>query len=198
MTSKSDKDRFKPSAIVRLGDAFAYANHLHSHQKRKGTQLPYITHLMAVAALVIDNGGDEEQAMAALLHDAVEDQGGQPTLDDIRRRFGDRVAEIVDGCTDSYTEPKPPWRTRKEQYLEHLKKAPENVRLVSLADKVHNTKAILADKKQCGEKVWDRFTASREDSLWYYSELLKIFTTFGNCPPLIEELRRTVEDLRAG
>nr|MDQ2731363.1 HD domain-containing protein [Armatimonadota bacterium] len=176
-------------------EAFCFANRLHGGQTRKGTKIPYMTHLIGVMALVIDNGGDEEQAMAALLHDAVEDQGGQRTIDEIKRRFGDRVALIVEGCTDTYTEPKPEWLPRKKQYLEHLNGAPVEVRLVSLADKVHNTRAIVSDRNQIGDKVWERFTASREQTLWYYGELLRIFTSFGDCPPLVDALRSAVEEL---
>ncbi len=128
----------------RFDDAFHYAHRLHRSQMRKGTPIPYISHLMTVAALVIEHGGNEDQAIAALLHDAAEDQGGAETLDDIRKRFGDAVAEIVADCTDAWTDPKPDWRPRKEAYLAKLPAKPTPSLLVSLADKTHNAEAILS------------------------------------------------------
>ena len=125
--------------------ALDYAVRLHDGQMRKGTDIPYVSHLLAVAALVMESGGDQDETIAALLHDAVEDCGGRPVLNEIRSRFGDRVADIVDGCTDAYTEPKPPWKARKEQYLHHLEDASESILLVSNADKLHNARAILTD-----------------------------------------------------
>ena len=122
----------------RFDRAFAFARHLHRDQFRKGTAIPYTAHLLAVAALVLEDGGDEDQAVAALLHDAVEDHGGLGRLEEIRQLFGERVAEIVEGCSDSFTIPKPPWRERKERYIEHLRHADAGVRRVSLADKLHN------------------------------------------------------------
>jgi (p)ppGpp synthase/HD superfamily hydrolase len=104
----------------RFDQALVYASRLHRDQWRKGTQIPYVSHLLSVAALVIEHGGDEDQAIAALLHDAVEDQGGAPILDEIREQFGDRVAKIVNECTDAWEEPKPPWRARKESSLAKL------------------------------------------------------------------------------
>jgi (p)ppGpp synthase/HD superfamily hydrolase len=140
----------------RFKDALDYALELHNDQQRKGSDTPYAAHLLAVASLVLEDGGDEEQAIAALLHDAPEDQGGLETLEAIRQRFGDRVADIVHGCTDTYESPKPPWRQRKENYLEHLQIAPEEVRRVSLADKLHNARSILTDLLRSGEVVWER------------------------------------------
>jgi len=150
-----------PTRSPRLGDRFtdalAYATGLHARQRRKGTDVPYIAHLLGVAAIVLEDGGDEDEAIAALLHDAVEDQGGQPTLAAIRARFGARVAEIVLGCTDADTVPKPPWRWRKEQYIAHVRHASASVRRVSLADKLHNARAILHDQRQIGDAVFARF-----------------------------------------
>ena len=159
----------------RLEEAFRYAAHLHKNQKRKGTDIPYIAHLMSVTAIVLENGGDEDEAIAALLHDAVEDQGGLKTLKEVRIRFGEKVAEIVDGCTDAYTQPRPPWRKRKEAYIAHLYQASPSIILVSLADKLHNTRAILTDYRQVGDDLWDRFVGGRSDTMWYYQELSKVF-----------------------
>lgn len=155
----------------RFEEAFCYAAALHSTQKRKGSDVPYIAHLMAVCSLVLEQGGDEDQAIAALLHDAVEDQGGQPTLQEVRRRFGERVARLVEACTDADTVPKPPWRPRKEQYLRHLQSVPSDVLPVVLADKIHNARAILRDYRQFGDEVWKRFKGGKDGTLWYYRAL---------------------------
>jgi GTP pyrophosphokinase len=130
---------------------------------------------MGVASLVLEAGGDEDLAIAALLHDVVEDCGGAPMLKEVRRRFGQRVAKVVDGCTDADTYPKPPWRERKEQYLRHLKTADADTRLVSAADKLNNVRSILSDYRAVGESVWSRFKGGREGTLWYYRTLLDIF-----------------------
>lgn len=159
----------------RFENALRYAFALHGEQARKGSGTPYMAHLLGVTALVLENGGDEDNAIAALLHDAVEDQGGLATLAEIRRRFGDRVAEIVEGCTDSYEIPKPPWRERKERYLAHLRQASADVRRVALADKLYNARSILYDLKRSGEDVWARFRGGKDGSLWYYQALAEIF-----------------------
>lgn len=179
----------------RFEEAFGYAMELHGRQKRKGTQVPYMAHLLAVTALVIEDGGDEDQAIAALLHDAVEDQGGQATMDEIRRRFGDRVAHIVDGCTDTYQEPKPPWRQRKEAYLAHLPTASPEVRRVSLADKLHNSHSILSDLL-LGECVWERFRGGKNGTLWYYRSLLEIFRKT-DTSPMVREFGWVVERIES-
>jgi (p)ppGpp synthase/HD superfamily hydrolase len=150
----------------RFRDAFVYAAKKHAKQKKKASGIPYISHLMGVSALVIEAGGDEDLAIAALLHDVVEDCGGMPILKDVRRRFGKRVAHVVEGCTDAYVVPKPPWKKRKVDYIKHLKSADADVRLVSAADKLHNARAILADYKRVGETLWDRFSGGREGTLW--------------------------------
>jgi (p)ppGpp synthase/HD superfamily hydrolase len=171
----------------RFKDALDYALELHGDQQRKGSDTPYVAHLLAVASLVLEDGGDEEQAIAALLHDAPEDQGGLETLEAIRQRFGERVANIVHGCTDTYETPKPPWRQRKESYLEHLRIAPEEVRRVSLADKLHNARSILTDLLRCGEDVWVRFNGGKDGTLWYYHSLLIVFRSLSDSP-LVTEL----------
>jgi (p)ppGpp synthase/HD superfamily hydrolase len=155
--------------------AFHFAAEKHSGQTRKASTIPYITHLMGVASLVLEAGGDEDLAIAALLHDVVEDCGGAPMLKEVRRRFGSRVAKVVDGCTDADTHPKPPWRDRKEKYIRHLKSADADTRLVSAADKLNNVRSIVSDYRVVGESVWSRFSGGREGTLWYYRTLLGEF-----------------------
>lgn len=159
----------------RFDDALVYASQIHRDQVRKGTSVPYISHLIGTAAIALENGADEDQAIAALLHDAVEDQGGATRLAEIRLRFGDRVAEIVDHCTDTDIEPKPPWRERKEAYIVSLAHKPATSLAVSLADKTHNAGAIVADLAIHGDELWERFTGGREGSLWYYRALVTAF-----------------------
>lgn len=178
----------------RFDSAFLLAHSLHRNQPRKKTDIPYIAHLMAVTAIVLEAGGDEDLAIAALLHDAVEDQGGQLTLETIRQKFGDRVAGIVLECSDSDVQPKPPWRARKEAYIAQIANASDDAILVSLADKLHNARAILADYRAVGDKVWDRFTADRDGVLWYYRELVKAFQTRTQ-RPLLTELNRVAEEV---
>ena len=151
--------------------AFAFAANKHAGQTRKASTIPYLAHLMGVASLVLEAGGDEDLAIAALLHDVVEDCGGAPMLKQIRRRFGPRVAKVVGGCTDSDTFPKPPWRERKERYIRHLRQADDDTRLVSAADKLNNVRSILSDYREVGEFVWSRFNGGREGTLWYYRTL---------------------------
>ena len=174
--------------------ALVMATQLHASQKRKGTSIPYVSHLLAVSSLVLEHGGSEDQAIAALLHDAVEDQGGLPTLDKIRDHFGDVVAEIVDHCTDAYEEPKPEWRIRKEEYITSIEEKPLDAALVSCADKLHNARAILNDLRTLGDELWERFTGGKEGTLWYYQSLAAAFDdTLGNS--LTEELKRTVNEI---
>lgn len=160
---------------IRLGPrflrAFLFAAEKHNNQARKASTIPYIAHLMGVASLVLEAGGDEDLAIAALLHDVVEDCGGAPMLKEVRRRFGTRVAKVVAGCTDADTYPKPPWRERKENYLHHLKRADADTLLVSAADKLNNIRSILSDYRAIGESVWSRFNGGREGTLWYYRSL---------------------------
>jgi (p)ppGpp synthase/HD superfamily hydrolase len=160
----------------RFSDAVSYAIVIHAAQTRKSTDIPYISHLLGVASLVIENNAeDEDEAIAALLHDAAEDQGGLPRLEDIRTRYGAKVAHIVEGCSDTFEVPKPDWRTRKETYIaglrEHIALRDDAVVRVSLADKVHNARAILADHRRIGDEVFERFTGKRGGTLWYYQEL---------------------------
>jgi (p)ppGpp synthase/HD superfamily hydrolase len=178
----------------RFEDALGYAARLHREQERKGSGVPYVTHLLAVAAIVGEQSGSEDEVIAALLHDAVEDQGGQPRLEEIRARYGDAVAEIVWGCTDADTIPKPPWRERKEIYVAHLDDASPSIRLVSSADKLHNARSILMDYRVLGPALWDRFTGGREGTLWYYHALADAFLRLSP-GPLADELARTVREI---
>jgi (p)ppGpp synthase/HD superfamily hydrolase len=172
--------------------ALPYAARLHRDQVRKGTNTPYITHLLAVASIVGENGGTEVEVVAALLHDAPEDQGGEATLRDIRAQFGDGVAEIVEGCSDTFETPKPPWRERKERYLAHLAGASDSVRLVSSADKLHNARTVLSDYRLLGEDLWTRFNGGKEGTLWYYRAIVDTLQGDG---PIVEELDRVVAEL---
>ncbi len=181
----------------RYDGAFLYTYWLHREQVRKGTVIPYISHLVAVSALVIEHGGNEDQAIAALLHDAVEDQasnhgGAEGLLCDIRKRFGDAVAKIVDDCTDG-TDPKPEWRPRKEAYLAKLASKPVQSLLVSLADKTHNAEAILLDYRAHGDALWERFNSGKADQCWYYCALADVFSK--RLPgALADQLLQAVED----
>ena len=155
----------------RFASALAYAWQVHAGQRRKGTGIPYIAHILGVTAIAMEYGADEDQAIGALLHDAAEDGGGEATLAEIRARFGDSVADIVLGCSDSLVEDpedKLPWQERKENYLAHLENASESVCLVSAADKLHNVRSIIRDYHEHGEAIWDRFQGRRDGTLWYY------------------------------
>jgi (p)ppGpp synthase/HD superfamily hydrolase len=176
----------------RFDDALVYASDLHREQTRKGSDIPYVPHLLGVAALVGEAGGSEDQVIAALLHDAVEDQGGLLVLDEIRRRFGGAVSEMVKSCTDSVETPKPPWRPRKEKYVAHVAEAEPDALLVSIADKLYNSRTILLSLRSEGEAVWDRFSGKRDGSLWYYRALVTAFRARGHWLDLVDELDRTV------
>jgi GTP pyrophosphokinase len=178
----------------RFEEALAFAAELHREQVRKGTAVPYMAHLMAAASLALEHGATEDEAIAAVLHDAVEDQGGAATQEAIRQRFGPAVADIVAGCTDTDQTPKPPWRARKEAYIAHLASASPSVRLVSLCDKVHNARTILADYRTSGEALWARFTGGKNGTLWYYRALVEAFRTHGHTA-LVAELDRVVGEV---
>jgi (p)ppGpp synthase/HD superfamily hydrolase len=174
-TAKPRKRQGKIKLGPRFLRAFEFAAEKHKYQTRKASTIPYIAHLMGVASLVLEAGGDEDLAIAALLHDIVEDCGGAPMLTKVRRRFGSRVAKIVDGCTDADTYPKPPWRERKENYIARLREEDADTRLVSAADKLNNVRSILSDYREIGESVWSRFNGKREGTLWYYRTLREEF-----------------------
>jgi GTP pyrophosphokinase len=180
-----------PTLTRRFDEAFVYAHEVHGNHTRKGNGVPYIGHLMGVASIVIDDGGSEDEAIAALLHDAPEDRGGRERLDDIRARFGDTVAQIVEDCTDSWTTPKAPWKERKEKYAAHARTlSPASLR-VSAADKVHNAYAILRDLRNVGDKVWERFNANADEIVWYYRSLVRSYREAGG-GRLVDELDRIV------
>lgn len=184
----------------RFTDAARFAVELHARQARKATTIPYVTHLLAVCSLVLEDGGTEDEAIAALLHDGPEDQGGQPVLEEIRRRFGEEVAVIVDGLSDAMPaagEEKRPWPERKEAYLARLRKEPESVLRVSLADKLHNARSILVDFLTAGEPVWDRFHAGRAEQAWYFGALLEVFESRLPRSRNLPEFRRIVGELFA-
>ena len=187
---------FTPAPLnQRFEDALLYAAQLHAGQERKGSGIPYVAHLLSVAALVIEDGGSEDEAIAALLHDAVEDQGGAERLRAIAGRYGTRVARIVLACSDTTSEPKPPWPARKEAYLAHLPDQPSKALRVSMADKLHNARSIVADIRRHGDAVFERFTGKKEGTLWYYRSLVRIYSEAGCQGYLREELERVVAEM---
>jgi (p)ppGpp synthase/HD superfamily hydrolase len=197
VTSTGEGTHPRPDPVLgpRFRDALTYAAALHADQARKGTRTPYLGHLLGVCSLVIDAGGNEDQAIAALLHDAAEDRGGSARLADIHARFGITVATIVEACSDTLESPKPPWLDRKTKYIEQLRTEPEGTLLVSLADKVHNATAILADLEAVGSTLWSRFNGGREGTIWYYRSLADVFTQrLADCV-LSAELDRLVSEI---
>ena len=184
-----------PPLSSRFADALAYAFAVHGADLRKGTETPYLGHLLGVCALVLEDGGSEDEAIAALLHDAAEDHGGEEQLRAIRERFGCGVAAIVAGCSDTLEQPKPPWRGRKEGYLRELATAPEPVLRVSLADKLYNARALAADYRSLGERLWSRFRAGRDEQLWYQRALVSAYRRRGVASPMLDELEAAVGEL---
>jgi len=179
----------------RIVDAFTMAYDLHREQFRKGMDVPYITHLAAVASLVGDYGGNEDQFIAALLHDAVEDQGGDQTLERIRDRFGTTVADYVSGCSDSNTVPRPAWQQRKEAFIQRIGDAHPDLKLIVAADKLHNARTTTSDLYESGRKVWAKFNGGKDGSLWYYAEMVRALS-HGWTHPILRELARTVDALQ--
>ncbi|HYO96867.1 MAG TPA: HD domain-containing protein [Polyangiaceae bacterium] len=175
-------------------EALTFAYDLHRDQERKELGVPYMAHVLGVSSLTLEFGGDEEQAIAALLHDAAEDQGGAAVLAEIRSRFGVRVADIVRECTDSLESPKPPWKERKVRYLEHLARAPVDAQLVAACDKLYNLNATIADYRQQGEALWPRFAGGKAGVLWYFRSLADGFNLQN---PVLETLRRGVAELES-
>jgi (p)ppGpp synthase/HD superfamily hydrolase len=178
----------------RFTEALAFTAALHANQRRKISGAPYVGHLLAVAGIALQYGGSEDEAIAALLHDAAEDQGGEPTLDEIRRRFGPAVAEIVAGCSENYTPPKPPWQQRKETHLAALAHASPSIRLVVAADKLDNARGLLQEYRARGETLWGHFHGGREGTLWYYRAAVDELQRSGTTP-LADELARAVRQL---
>jgi (p)ppGpp synthase/HD superfamily hydrolase len=189
-----------PTLADKFSEALVYAEEKHRTQVRKGGDgVPYIGHLLAVAGLVINDGGTEEQAIAALLHDTVEDTGGPPVLEEIRTRFGDTVARIVDECSDAAPNPgeeKPPWLERKRRYVDHLASVGEDTLLISVADKLDNARSMLRDYHEHGPKLWERFNRKNpRDHLWYYGALLDAYRQRGVTSWMVGELDRVVAEL---
>jgi len=191
MTSQTTSPRLTP----KFSEALAYAVEKHGNQTRKGGDIPYLGHLLTVAGFVIDADGTEAQAIAALLHDAAEDQGGEATLAEIRDKFGDEVASIVAECSDTFETPKPPWREREATYIRHLSEASDGAILVSLADKLHNAHAILRDYRAHGDELWQRFNVKDpQQHLWYYRSLLDVYSKrVDNW--MVDELREVIDAL---
>jgi len=185
---------------VRFHEALAYASAIHATQARKGSQIPYISHLIAVSGIVWEAGGDEAEAIAGLLHDGPEDQGGLECLADIRQRFGDRVGNIVEHCSDTFATPKPPWPERKRAYAESLRHADKSTLLVSIADKLHNARATVSDLRDAENPatVWGKFSATREQTIWNYNTLLDAYqsgTPDARRVPLVKQLRSAVDEM---
>jgi GTP pyrophosphokinase len=178
----------------RFSEALGFAAALHARQKRKVSGTPYVGHLLAVTAIVLEHGGGEDEAIAALLHDAIEDQGGPPVRAEILRRFGSQVTEIVDGCTDTDVIPKPPWRARKEAHLAHLRTASESVCLVVAADKLDNSRSLLREFRSHGPSLWDHFRGGRDGTLWYFGAAIEALRHAAPAP-LVDELDSVVSRL---
>lgn len=181
--------------------ALSFAVELHCEDSRKGSGIPYTAHLLSVCSLVIGDGGSEDEAIAALLHDAIEDHPEEVNPGLILRRFGRAVHDIVVACTDTPVDyrggEKPPWRVRKTQYLEHLKELRPDQCRVPLADKLDNIRTTIKDLRDpsVGERVWNRFRAGKSDQLWLYESLAKAFREAGATGYLLEEFDRNVEEL---
>jgi (p)ppGpp synthase/HD superfamily hydrolase len=185
------------TATDRFASAMGYAWQVHHGQRRKGTGIPYIAHILGVTAIAMEYGADEDQSIAALLHDAAEDGGGEATLAEIRARFGDAVGDIVLGCSDSLVEDpedKLPWQARKENYLAHLENASASVCLVAAADKLHNVRSIIRDYQEHGEAIWDRFQGKRDGTLWYYETVAHTLARRYHSQ-LTKDLQRAVDEL---
>jgi (p)ppGpp synthase/HD superfamily hydrolase len=174
--------------------AVVYATRIHGGQLRKKTRIPYIAHILGVAAIAMEYGANETEAIAALLHDAVEDCGGAKRLRDIDQKFGKDVARIVEGCTDTDQKPKPPWLKRKKAYLAHVRHASMPTKLVSASDKLHNVRAILMEYRKEGERLWSRFNGGKQGALWYYRALVNALSG-KRIQPLVQELARTLTEL---
>lgn len=193
--------------MVRLSKRFdksvKFARKAHKNQPRKGTDVPYISHLLGVTSLVLEMGGSEDEAIAAMLHDVVEDCGGRPMLEQVRAEFGDDVARIVWANSDTDVKPKPPWRERKQAYLDSLAHKQRDELLVSLADKLHNARATLLDYRVLGDDIWARFQSGkgeRDQQLWYYDELVRSFTARADdlgpqCSAKLDDFVRTIDEL---
>jgi (p)ppGpp synthase/HD superfamily hydrolase len=186
----------------RFDDALLYAVDVHREQLRKGSSIPYVTHLLGVASIVGESGGSEDEVIAALLHDAIEDT--EATYTTLADRFDKPVADIVRACSDTDVTPKPAWEKRKKDYIAHVVGASESVRLVSAADKLANARSVLADLRVLGDELWSRFKGGKDGTLWYYRSLVSVFDIAGSSPimgrpdrtrPVVEELDRVVGEI---
>ncbi|MEM9071922.1 MAG: HD domain-containing protein [Myxococcota bacterium] len=184
-----------PQYSERVDEALVLAASAFRTHIRKGSGVPYLTHLLQVMATVGEFGGDEDQLIAAILHDYLEDIE-EASADDLEARFGARVRRLVEALSDSTVIPKPPWRARKEHYLAHLRDAPADVKLISAADKLHNARSILRDLQTLGDALWERFTGRKEGTLWYYAEVVEALAHEWT-HPLLDELRGVVEAVHA-
>jgi (p)ppGpp synthase/HD superfamily hydrolase len=189
------EERLRTPLSPRFDEALVLASTLHREQARKASGVPYVAHLLGVAALVLEEGGSEEMAIAALLHDAAEDQGGESVLENISAAFGAEVARWVRQSSDSFTHPKPAWETRKQHHIAQIPAADREARLIMLADKVHNARSILADHARVGAEVWQRFSVPRERTLWYYESLLGVFDR-ALSPVLYDTLTECVQRMK--
>ena len=189
----------EPLLTPRFENALAFASQVHAHDLRKGGSIPYVAHLLGVCAMVLVDGGNEDEAIAALLHDTLEDHPEDVSRDDIQTRFGSQVLRLVEGCTDTPADfvggAKPPWRERKLAYLQHLREAGLDGYRVSLADKVDNARAILSDYHDLGDDLWSRFNAGRDEQLWYYRSIVTTFHEVGVRGRLVDELDAIVSEL---
>ncbi|HYZ69528.1 MAG TPA: HD domain-containing protein [Mycobacterium sp.] len=185
-----------PKLTDKFAEAMVYAERKHHTQVRKGGDIPYVGHLLSVAGLVINDNGSEAQAIAALLHDAVEDAGGPEALEEIRTKFGDEVARMVQECSDTDETPKPPWRDRKQDYINHLAEVGNDTLLVSVADKLDNARSMLRDHHEHGPQLWQRFTVKNpQDHLWYYGAVLDAYRRRGLSSWMVDELDRVIAEL---
>jgi (p)ppGpp synthase/HD superfamily hydrolase len=194
--SRANRPNKGPRLSSKFDRALLYAAKLHRGKLRKKTKIPDVAHVLGVTAIALEYGANQTEAIAALLHDAVEDAGGRKRLNDIRRKFGHAVAKIVDGCTDSYAEPKPSWLDRKKEYVAHVRRASISTKLVSASDKLQNVRSLLRNYREEGEQLWQRYDSGKEGALWYYRALVKAFTG-KRIRPLVQELDRAVSELES-
>ncbi len=185
--------KYYPTKITeRFDQVLLLCASLHRHQIRKDGRTPYVAHLLAVAALVLEDGGSEDEAIAALLHDSVEDQGGLEILEKIKQDFGENVAKIVAGCTESETFPKPPWKERKSRYLQQIRAGSKAVQRVFLADKLHNSRCLLLQLQQEGKGVWQQFRGGKSGTFKFYQSLLSSYKIEGN---MKQEFKKVITQL---
>jgi (p)ppGpp synthase/HD superfamily hydrolase len=179
---------------IRFQEALIYATQLHANQTRKTSNVPYISHLLSVAALVLEDSGDEDEAIAALLHDAIEDQGGEKTRQEIRQKFGENIAAIVEECTESDIVPKPPWKERKLASIEKFRTVSPQARRVILADKLHNARSLLIDRLRYKEEIWNHFKGGKEGTIWFFRSIIEVERQRGY-NPMTEEIDRLIQEL---